>query len=242
MTDTAPFASAADPQRTDAHPSRSRRAVLSIIAVTVVVTALIVGAVAFSVGRLSTIADATPETTSAEAGFTRDMQEHHDQGVELAMIVRERTEDAPVRLLAYDIAITQAKQSGQMSGWLAIWGLPQFSPEPSMIWMTRPTLAGESHDNSHTIDGESTVAHVAGDPMPGLATDAEVASLAAASGVEAERQFLVVMIAHHQGAIEMADAVLDRSTNATVLTFATAVVLSQQSEIDLMTDMLAERS
>jgi uncharacterized protein (DUF305 family) len=198
--------------------------------------------VAFSAGRLSTIADATPETTSAEAGFTRDMQEHHDQGVELAMIVRERTEDAPVRLLAYDIATTQAQQSGQMSGWLAIWELPQFSPEPSMTWMTRPTLEGQSHDDSHTADGESAVAHVAGDPMPGLATDAEIASLAAASGVEAERQFLVVMIAHHQGAIEMAEAVLDRSTNATVLTFATAVVLSQQSEIDLMTGMLAERS
>jgi len=197
--------------------------------------------VAFSVGRLSTIVDAMPESTSAEAGFTRDMQEHHDQGVELAMIVRDRTQDGPVRLLAYDIATTQAKQSGQMSGWLAIWGLPQFSAEPSMTWMTRPTLAGQSHDASHT-DAGSGVAHVAGDPMPGLATAAEIASLTAASGIEAERQFLVVMIAHHQGAIEMAEAVLDRSTNATVLTFATAVVLSQQSEIDLMTGMLAERS
>ena len=223
----------------DARPPRARRPVLVAVAVAVVITTLVVGAVAFSAGRLSTIVDATPETASAEAGFARDMQEHHNQGVELALIIRDRTDDAPVRLLAYDIATTQAKQSGQMSGWLAVWGLPQFSPEPSMTWMTRPTLAG-SHDSSHTAG--SGAAHVAGDLMPGLATAAQIAALSAASGVEAEREFLIVMIAHHRGAIEMAEAVLNRSTNATVQAFATSVVLSQESEIELMTGMLAERS
>nr|WP_146069882.1 DUF305 domain-containing protein [Cryobacterium sp. M15] len=224
----------------DAHPPRQRRSVLRAITVTVVVTALVVGAAAFSAGRLSTLTEATPDTTSAEAGFARDMQEHHNQGVELALIVRDRTDDAPVRLLAYDIATTQAKQSGQMSGWLAVWGLPQFAPEPSMTWMTRPGLSGTTHDSSHSASAGAS--HVAGEPMPGLATPAQIAALTAASGVEAERQFLVIMIAHHRGAIEMADAVLDRSTNATVQAFATSVVLSQESEIELMTGMLAERS
>ncbi|TFD66413.1 DUF305 domain-containing protein [Cryobacterium ruanii] len=231
----------ASPQATaDAHPSHARRSLLRALIVTAIATALIVGAVAFSIGRLSTIVDATPGTTSAEAGFSRDMQEHHNQGVELALIIRDRTDDAPVRLLAYDIATTQAQQSGQMSGWLAVWNLPQFAPEPSMTWMTRPTLEGESHDSSHTAD--SGAAHVAGEPMPGLATAAQIAALTAASDMEAEREFLVIMIAHHRGAIEMAEAVLDRSTNATVQAFATSVVLSQESEIDLMTGMLAERS
>ena len=224
----------------DAPTPRPRRALIRAIAASVLVTALVVGAVAFSIGRLSTIVDATPETTSAEAGFARDMQEHHNQGVELALIIRDRTDDEPVRLLAYDIATTQAKQSGQMSGWLAVWGLPQFAPEPSMTWMTRPTLAVEAHGPSHTAGTDA--AHVAGGPMPGLATPAQIAALTAASGVEAEREFLVIMIAHHQGAIEMAEAVLDRSTNATVLALATAVVASQKSEIDLMTGMLAARS
>ncbi len=213
---------------------------LRAITVTVAVTALVVGAAAFSAGRLSTLTDATPDTTSAEAGFARDMQEHHNQGVELALIVRDRTDDAPVRLLAYDIATTQAKQSGQMSGWLAVWGLPQFAPEPSMTWMTRPGLSDNTHDSSHSASADA--GHVAGEPMPGLATPAQIAALTAASGVEAEKQFLVSMIAHHRGAIEMADAVLDRSTNATVRAFATSVVLSQESEIELMTGMLAERS
>ena len=99
---------------------------------------VVVAVVAFSVGRLSTLADAPPTDTSAEAGFARDMQVHHQQGVELAMIVRDESDDPDVRLLAYDIATTQAQQSGQLYGWLRGWGLSQAGTEPSMTWMTRP--------------------------------------------------------------------------------------------------------
>src|SRR5688572_1334182 len=45
---------------------------------------------------------ATPGPTSAEAGFARDMQVHHLQGVDLAMIVRDRSEDPDMRRMAYD--------------------------------------------------------------------------------------------------------------------------------------------
>lgn len=200
--------------------------------VAILVTALVVGISAFSVGRLSTLGDPKPLSTSAEAGFARDMQVHHDQGVQLGVLIRDRSIDEDVRLLAYDIVTTQGQQSGQMFGWLSVWGLSQASPEPSMTWMTRPGRTAEPHSEGHEP----------GQRMPGLATDAEVASLTAASGEEADRIFLTLMIAHHQGAIDMADSVLDRTNNSTVRTFATAVVASQQSEIDLMTDMLAARS
>src|SRR3712207_997959 len=82
------------------------------------VTAIAVGLPAFSIGRISVLLASGPSTTSAEAGYARDMQTHHDQGVEMAMIVRDRTEDDAVRLLAYDIARTQGQQSGQLYGWL----------------------------------------------------------------------------------------------------------------------------
>ena len=44
-----------------------------------------------------------------------------------------------------------------------------------------------------------------------------------------------------RAALEMAEAVLDRSDHEGTRTFANAVLTSQQSEIDLMTEMLAER-
>jgi uncharacterized protein (DUF305 family) len=208
------------------------------------VALVVVAAIAFSVGRLSTLGDPTPSTTSAEAGFARDMQVHHQQGVELAMIIRDATDDDATRLLAYDIATTQSQQSGQMYAWLAEWGLPQFGAEPSMTWMTQPADDGEAHDGhgagGGTGDDAST--HAPGEPMPGLATPEQIEELESLEGVEAERLFLELMIAHHKGAVEMADAVLARSDYPVVVSLAEAIVASQESEIALMEDMLAERS
>ncbi len=209
--------------------------VAALVAASVAV--VVVAVVAFSVGRLSTLADAPPTDTSVEAGFARDMQVHHQQGVELAMIVRDATDDPDVRLLAYDIATTQAQQSGQLYGWLRGWGLSQAGSEPSMTWMTRPPADGGDTHAAHV-----SIAHAAGAPMPGLATPEQVAALRASTGVDAERRFLELMIAHHRGAIEMADAALARSSNDVLVPFATSIVQSQEAEIALMEDLLAARS
>ncbi|MGX5696955.1 DUF305 domain-containing protein [Agromyces soli] len=210
---------------TPAEP-RTGRARIVALAVGALVAVVAVGLVAFSLGRLSTLSATTPTETSAEAGFARDMQVHHKQGVELALIVRDVTDDPEVRLLADDIAATQAQQSGQLAGWLNVWGLPQFGSEPSMSWMSR---------------GGAHASHVPGAPMPGLATPEQVAALKAATGVEAERLFLELMIAHHRGALDMADALIERSDHPVALAFANAVVASQQSEIELMQSMLDAR-
>ncbi|WP_223360096.1 DUF305 domain-containing protein [Leifsonia sp. ZF2019] len=165
------------------------------IALAGLVVVAVVAVLAFSAGRLSVGAPRTPGTTSAEAGFARDMQEHHQQGVELAMIVRDRTGDPETRLLAYDIATAQSQQAGQLYGWLTGWRLPQAASEPSMTWMTRPATVGATA-GSHEHDSG---AHRPGEPMPGLATPEQLAQLRAATGVDAERLFLTLMIAHHRG-------------------------------------------
>ncbi|WP_210508233.1 DUF305 domain-containing protein [Naasia sp. SYSU D00057] len=206
-------------------PARSPERRLRLVLLALVAIAA-VALPAFAIGRISVLLASDPSTTSAEAGYARDMQTHHDQGVEMAMIVRDLTDDEAVRLLAYDIARTQGQQSGQLYGWLTQWGLPQAAPGPPMAWM-----AEDGH--AHGADGA---------PMPGLATPQQLDELRAASGVEAERVFLRLMIAHHQGAVEMSEAVLARTGNPTVEDFASSVVASQQSETDLMEEMLAARS
>jgi uncharacterized protein (DUF305 family) len=219
----------------------ARTAVL--VAASVALVAVVV--VAFSIGRLSTLASPTPTDASADAGFARDMQVHHQQGVELAMIVRDATADPDVRLLAYDIALTQAQQSGQMYGWLNEWGLSQAGSEPSMTWMSLPAVDGgggaTGHDGHSGDGGAAGAAHAPGGPMPGLATAEQVAELRAATGVEAERRFLELMIAHHEGAVEMADAALARASSDVVLRLARTIVESQTAEIAIMREMLAER-
>lgn len=238
MTDTSESAAGAE-ALTDAPPSARRGVGRWAVVIAGAVALLVVAAIAFSIGRLSTLGDPTPSNTSAEAGFARDMQVHHQQGVELAMIIRDATDDEATRLLAYDIATTQAHQAGQMYGWLAEWGLPQFG-EPAMTWMTRPADGGAGHDEHG--DGADGTTHQPGEPMPGLATPEQIAELQSLEGVEAERMFLELMIAHHQGAVEMAEAVLARSAYPVVVSLAEAILASQQSEIELMEDMLAERS
>ncbi|WP_127792375.1 DUF305 domain-containing protein [Agromyces sp. LHK192] len=227
---------AAAPESTGSTGRRPAR-LAAIVAAGVVV--LVIATVAFSFGRLSTLSSPTPTDRGADAGFARDMQVHHLQGVELAMLVRDRSEADDIRHLSYDIATSQAQQAGQMYGWLEEWGLSQAGSEPSMTWMTRPAKDGSAHDHSDAAGGPG--AHAPGEPMPGLATPEQVARLEAATGVEAERIFLELMIAHHRGAVEMAEAALDRADAPVVLSLARAIVGSQSAEIDLMEGMLAER-
>ncbi|MGY6497819.1 MAG: DUF305 domain-containing protein [Microcella sp.] len=179
-----------------------------------------------------------PSNTSAEAGFSRDMQTHHTQAVEMALLVRDRSDSDEIRLLALDMATAQMQQIGQMAAWLQLWGLPAAPPEPSMTWMTRPALDGGSHE-SH--DGVAQHSHTPGEPMPGLATPEQMQQLRAADGLEAEVLFLELMIAHHQGGVEMAAAVIERSEHPVVLDLAGGMVRVQQSELDYMTELLEAR-
>ncbi len=210
---------------------RTRTLVLAILGVALAIAA------AFAIGRFSAPVTPAPSTTSAEAGFARDMQTHHLQAVQMSIIVRENTEDEDIRLLAYDIATTQQQQAGQMAGWLNVWGLPQAASEPSMTWMTRPTLDGAGHGHG----GDEASAHEPGGPMPGMATEAELDQLRSASGVDAEKLYLELMIDHHVAGVEMAEAILDRSEIRAVTSLASSMMKSQQSEIDVMTQMLAAR-
>jgi uncharacterized protein (DUF305 family) len=203
----------------DASPERRQISITVLIAALAAV--VVAGGGGYWLGSARAVGP-TPGPTSAEAGFARDMQAHHIQGVELSMIVRDRTDDPDMRRMAYDMATTQGHQAGQLFGWLSAWGLNQLGSEPPMTWM------------GHTGHGMGAL-------MLGMATPEQVAELAAESGVEAERVFLRLMIAHHRGALEMSRAVLERSQHPAVLAFARGVLASQQSETELMTAMLEER-
>lgn len=199
------------------------------------VAAVLVGVLllagAFVLGRVTVGAAPTPTTDSAAAGFLRDMQVHHAQAVEMALLVRDRTDNETVRTIAYDMAVTQAGQSGSMYGLLDAWGLPQLSSQPVMAWIELPALDGS--DDGHQMDPDAP------NGMPGLATSAQLAALHAATGDDAVRLFLELMIPHHEGGLEMADAVLARTDVPQVVSLASGIQRAQQAEIRVMKDLLA---
>ena len=204
-------------------------AVVALLTATALALGVLVGSVLNRPSSLSIPAD-----TSAEAGFARDMQAHHSQAVELSRLVRDRTDDEDVRILAQDIMLTQQNQAGQMAGWLETWGLPQSSGREPMAWVA----GGHGHAAMTSDDPDAPMGYAA---MPGWVSDEDMARLTAAQGEEAERLYLQLMIPHHQGGVEMAQIALDQVQAPQVRDLAQAIVTAQEAEITVLEQMLAER-
>jgi uncharacterized protein (DUF305 family) len=162
-----------------------------------------------------------PGTNSPEAGFLRDMQTHHTQAVTMAMAIRDRTTDTQLKALCTDIAFAQEQEIGKMQGYLDAWGLPFSGDRAPMAWMGAPLAAGQL--------------------MPGMATDEQVAELSTLPEPQAEVLFLQLMIRHHQGGVAMAQDVLKRTDNKIIKNYATTVIAVQNNEINTMNQMLIER-
>jgi uncharacterized protein (DUF305 family) len=188
---------------------------------TVVIVAAFAVAVAALLGFLagSSLRDAAPGDDSAEAGFARDMAIHHAQATEMAEIVRDRTTDPTIRLLASDIALTQQSQIGRFQGWLDAWGLPVTGADDPMTWMGHPTSGR----------------------MPGMASPEDVASLETLAPDEMDVRFLQLMIPHHQAGVLMADAIMDVTDLPEVEALARGISESQAAEIQYMRELLTER-
>ncbi|MEU6065783.1 MULTISPECIES: DUF305 domain-containing protein [Streptomyces] len=183
------------------------------------------GAITYAVAEDGDSGAGTPDADSADAGFARDMAVHHQQAVEMSYIVRDRTTNEEVRRLAYDIAQTQANQRGMLLGWLDLWELPKVSAEPPMTWMGMGDMASGK-------DGAL---------MPGMATNADLKKLGTLSGKQAEIFYLQLMTDHHKGGIHMAEGCVAKCTVGVEKKLAQGMVDAQQSEIQLMADMLKER-
>ncbi|MFG1761392.1 DUF305 domain-containing protein [Micromonospora echinofusca] len=147
----------------------------------------------------------------ADAMFAQMMIPHHRQAVEMADLAPSRAADPEVKRLAAEIKAAQAPEIATMSGWLSAWGRPVPSP------------GGMPHMDHG---------------MPGMMSDADMTKLAAATGREFDRQFLTMMIAHHEGAITMARDELARGVNAEAKALAQQIVSTQQAEIDTMRKIL----
>lgn len=162
---------------------------------------------------------AGPGANAPEVGFARDMRTHHAQAVDLATLLRDRTDDPDLRQVALDIMLTQQAQIGQMLGWLTVWGHPVASISPAMEWMGMPTTGR----------------------MPGMASPEQLNQLRGLEGSQAEALFLQLMIPHHRGGVAMAQAILDRTQRPEVRALAQSIVEAQTSEIALMQELLQQR-
>lgn len=166
-----------------------------------------------------------PTTDSVDAGFARDMSEHHTQAVSMAGGVRDRSTDAAVRTVAFDIETSQNQQVGMMQGWLQAWGLPVNSSAPRMAWMSDP----------------SAMSMMSGNLMPGMASRDELAELSTLTGTALDVRFLQLMIRHHEGGLTMARDGAQNAETVEARRLAQKIVDTQQLEVATMSAMLVER-
>ncbi len=209
-------------------------ATLAVIAV-LVTLALVAGALIGSALVRQPALTAAGDS-SVDAGFARDMSVHHSQAVQLAVLVRDRSDDDELRAVALDILTSQQQQIGQMYAWLQMWGLPQSGADAPMAWM-----AGDHAHGGSAVAAPGDDAPTGHAAMPGWVTAADLARLEAADGVDAERLFLQLMIPHHVGGVEMAQAAVDRAGQAEVRRLAAGIVAAQTKELTVLQDLLDAR-
>ena len=143
----------------------------------------------------------------ADVMFAQMMIPHHEQAIEMSDIALNPNTgaSAAVIALATQIKGAQDPEISQMKNLLTTWGMP--------------TDMG-SMDHSSMMDGMLSLE--------------DMDSLGQLKGAEFDKAWAKGMIAHHEGAIEMANDVLANGKNSEILTLANAVVSGQSTEIETL--------
>jgi uncharacterized protein (DUF305 family) len=214
-------------------PTWSRWVVIGGSMLAVLLIGVAIGVFASRLTDGSDAAPATPGAGSVEVGFAQDMSTHHLQAVTMASWARDHSTDPEVRQLAFDIESSQTEQVGRMKGWLMLWDQPEQAPGAYMTWMTEPMgHAGMQMPTSSPANGA---------PMPGMATDAEIAKLRSLTGRAMDVDFLQLMLRHHQGGTAMAEYAQDHTSMPAVKALCRSILVSQGAEINQMKLMLQAR-
>jgi uncharacterized protein (DUF305 family) len=141
--------------------------------------------------------------------FAQMMIPHHEQAIEMSDIALDPTVGAGEQVLALATQIKNAQdpEITQMKALLTAWGKP---------------LTADSHD------------HHSSSMMSGMMTTEDLAELGTLTGAAFDAAWAAAMIAHHEGAIEMAKTVLADGKNAETLALAQAIISGQELEIETL--------
>ncbi|PRX95521.1 DUF305 domain-containing protein [Allonocardiopsis opalescens] len=166
----------------------------------------------------------------ADVEYMRAMIAHHGQALEMTALVPDRAEDDGVVAIAERIEAAQGPEIDAMDAWL----------ENNVYQHAR---ANPNHRNYCGLDGAADhhgntdcdpVDHSA---MPGMITPEQLADLEAAEGAAFDELFVQLMIAHHEGAIEMAQDLLVEGRDTQARQMAADVVADQTAEIARMHEL-----
>lgn len=169
------------------------------------------------------------EHNGQDVAFATDMIQHHAQALSMVDLTLERPLDPEVAALAEQVRDAQAPEIELMSDWLVSWD------EDVPATMRDHSIAG--HDDRSAADAMEEMEGMGSD-MPGMLSAEELASLEEAPDEEFADLWLELMIAHHEGAVEMAEQQATAGMYAPTVELAEDVVETQTAEIEQMRDLL----
>ena len=185
-------------------------------ATAVAIAALVLSACSSNHGAGMMTPSGTSGASAEDAMFAQMMIPHHEQAVVMSELAATRASSPEIQALAAEIQAAQQPEIDQMKAWLTEWGIPVMS-------------------------GMDAMSEHGGHGMSGMLTEDQLAELEAANGPEFDKLFAEYMILHHEGAIDMAEDVVD-SKDPRVAALAQAIIQTQQVEIDQMKAFLAQGS
>jgi len=174
---------------------------------------------------------------AADVAFMQHMIVHHAQAVEMVALLREQGADETVKRLGERIALSQQAEIAIMREWLAVRG--QTVEMAGMDHAAPAAAAGHDH---HAMMGHAPGSADNTPVMPGMLSPRQMRTLAAADGPAFDTLFLEGMIQHHQGALDMVDALMatpDAAEDPTLSDFTSSVVADQSAEILRMQNLLS---
>ncbi len=156
--------------------------------------------------------DKNASWNNADQKFVQEMIPHHEQAVVMSEMVTNVEISTQTAALASEIMGAQASEIELMQGLLNEWG----------------------------VESDPHAGHkMSGDESHGMMTDEEIAELENLSGADFEKMWLTMMLAHHQGAVKMAETVIADGKDSRVKTLAEQIVSQQQKEIAQINTLLA---
>ena len=195
-------------------------------------------------GRVLTAEEATKlagtSHSPADVTFMQGMILHHQQAVDMAVLVKERTNRKEIVTIAGRIEAGQADEIKFMQNWLKERG--EKAPLADDTKMDHSKMDHSKMGHSGHGGGEWASLHSS---MGGMASAEDMAKLATLKGVEFDRLFLTLMIAHHEGAIDMVEDLIEAPGSAAdpiLFKFTNDVDNDQTKEIEQMNAILAQLS
>jgi uncharacterized protein (DUF305 family) len=143
--------------------------------------------------------------------FAQMMIPHHQQAIQMSKYALKNSTNMEIKKIASAISSGQGSEISQMKYWLS----------------ATKSSATMGHGMGHGMD------------MNGMISESQMRTLSALKGAKFDKAFLLAMIEHHQGALEMV-TLLKGTKNSEAKKLATDITRVQKAEIVAMKKLLVK--